>query len=173
MNYRLIAVSDRNLAALIDTQFQMKAFEAAVQKRLIPWLRSCQIIKRNFKVHSSVLDYLMKCNNSLLYLEVKSATFRDNEHVAMYPDRSSIRCRKHIRELISLTLKGNSCALVFIAALPYVKVFKPNRLADEKLYELVKKAAEVGVTIKAISVYFNLKDSTVYLDNPDLKVDLT
>ena len=63
--------------------------------------------------------------------------------------------------------------LVFIAALPYVKVFKPNKSADERIYELIKRAAKVSVTIKSISMFFNPRDSTVYLDNPDLKVALT
>jgi len=170
IGWRLIAISDADMAALVDVYLQMKAFENAVKSDLIPWLRNCHIVKRNPKLNSSVLDYLLRCDTILTYLEIKSAVLRGRRNVAMYPDCVSLRGRRHIKELINIVLKGGKGILLFIAAIPHAKAFKPNRAVDEKIYELIREATRVGVMVKAMGIFFNPYDSTVMLENPDLKV---
>ena len=170
IGWRLITINDADMAALIDIYLQMKAFENAVKNNLIPWLKNCHIVKRNPKLDSSILDYLMKCGAALTYLEIKSAVLRGRKDVAMYPDCVSLRGRRHIRELINIVLKGRRSILVFIAAIPHAKAFKPNRAVDEKIYELIREAVRVGVMVKAVGMFFNPDNSTVMLENPDLKV---
>jgi len=106
----------------------------------------------------------------LTYLEIKSAVLRGRKDVAMYPDCVSLRGRRHIRELINIVLKGGKGILLFIAAIPHVKAFKPNRAVDEEVYELIREAVSVGVMLKAMGMFFNPCDSTVMLENPDLEV---
>ncbi len=170
--YRLFAVSERGLGVLIDTQIQMKSFERAVSMDIIPWLRGCKIVGRNLRLGSSRIDYLLYCMGKHIYVEVKSAVLRGSEHYAMYPDCPTIRGRRHINEIINHVLMGGLGAIVFIAALPHVKAFKPCARGDPVIPVLVRRACEVGVMVKAISLHYDPRSSLVNLDNPDLEVEL-
>ena len=170
--YKLFAVSEEDLAVLIDTRMQMKAFEIAVYKNMIPWLKGCKIIRRNAKLGSSRIDYLFDCMGSRIYVEVKSAVLRGGKHYAMYPDCPTMRGRKHINEIINYVLNGGLGAIVFIAAMPYIKAFKPYERGDPEVPTLIRRAYEVGVMVKAISLYYDPQASAVFLDDPDLEVEL-
>jgi len=171
-DFRLFAIEESGLGALIDTNLQMKAFEKALERNLIPWLEGCCILKRNAQLGASRIDYLLECHGKAIYLEVKSAVLREGEY-AMYPDCPSERGRKHIQELSGYVKESGEGILLFIAALPHVKVFKPNKAADVKLYQDLKEAHSSGVGIRAIGLYFDPKDACVYLFNPDLEINLS
>jgi sugar fermentation stimulation protein A len=171
-DFRLFAIEECGSGALIDTQLQMKAFEKSLDANLIPWLVGCRILKRNAKLGASRIDYLLDFNGKKVYLEVKSAVLREGDY-AMYPDCPSDRGRKHIKELSSYAKEGEEGILLFITALPYVKAFKPNKRADAKLYEALTEAHASGVELRAIGLYYNPRDTFVYLFDPDLEVKLS
>ena len=166
--YRLFSIKEGNLGAIIDTQLQMEAFEKSL--KIIPWLDGCSVIKKNAKLGESLIDYLLECDGEEIYLEVKSAVLRKGKY-AMYPDCPSARGRKHIKELIDYVKNGGEGTILFIAALPKIKAFKPNKSADAELYELLQKAYMLGVDVRCIGIYYNPKDSFVYLFNPDLGIN--
>ena len=168
---RLFAIEERGLGALIDTQLQMKAFENSVESGIIPWLKDCPILRRNARLDTSLIDYLLDCKRKEVYLEVKSAVLREGEY-AMYPDCPSLRGQKHIKELADHARKGGKGIILFMAALSEVDAFKPNKSADPELFKLLKESYFAGVETRAIGLYYNPADSYVYLYNPDLKVDL-
>ncbi len=168
--YRLFAVKDGDMAAVIDTQLQMRAFEQALALGLIPWLEGYAVLRRNAPLGSSLIDYLLAGQRDQLYLEVKSAVLREG-HYAMYPDCPSARGRKHIKELTSHRPQG-AAAILFIAALPQVKAFKPNRSADPELADLLRVARDAGVELRAIGLAYRPQDSRVYIYHPDLPVEL-
>lgn len=170
-DYRLFSLEVDGLGAIIDTQLQMKAFEKLLEMDLIPWLGGCSIVKRNAKLGKSLIDYLLERNGEAVYLEVKSAVLREGNY-AMYPDCPSSRGRKHIKDLTGYVGKGGKGILLFVAALPQVLAFKPNKSADLELYELLKEAGSSGVDIKSIGLYYNPADAFVYLFNPNLEIDL-
>ena len=172
-DYRLFAIEERGLGALIDTQLQMKAFEGALERNLIPWLAGCRIVKRNAKLSiSSRIDYLLGCHGRDVYFEVKSAVLRAGDY-AMYPDCPSDRGRGHIKELSRYVEEGGGKGtLLFMAALPFVKAFKPNKAADPKLYDALKEANSSGVAIRALGLYYHPNDAFVHLYNPDLEITL-
>lgn len=171
-DFRLFAVEEGTQGALIDTQFQMRALEKSLKANHIHWLKGCSISKRNARLGASLIDYLLVDEEGLVYVEVKSAVLREAQY-AMYPDCPSLRGQKHIREISSWIKKGGRGIIVFMAALPQVEAFKPNKVADPKIYELLVKAVRIGVEVKAISLYYNPQDSFIYLTNPDLEVDLS
>jgi sugar fermentation stimulation protein A len=171
-DFRLFAIEESGLGALIDTHLQMKVFERSVERTLIPWLEGCRILKRNATLGASRIDYLVECSGKAVYLEVKSAVLRDGEY-ALYPDCPSERGRKHLKELSRSIKEGGEGVVLFIAALPQVKAFKPNKRADEKLYEALKDAHSSGVEIRAVGLYYNPQDAVVYLFNPDLEIHLS
>jgi sugar fermentation stimulation protein A len=170
-NFRLFAIEESGFGALIDTWLQMKAFEQALERNVIPWLVGCLMLKRNVLLGASRIDYLLECDGKEVYLEVKSAVLRAGAY-AMYPDCPSERGRKHIHELADLVQNGGEGILLFMAALPHVTTFKPNRAADEKLYEALKEAHAVGVAVRAMGLYYNPTNAGVYLANPDLEINL-
>jgi len=167
----LFSVRDNGSAAIIDTHLQMKAFEKAVETEKIPWLRGCVVKKRNTRLGASLIDYLLECGGEKVYLEVKSAVLRKAGY-AMYPDCPSPRGRKHIRELINHAKEDGQAAILFIAALPGVKGFKPNKDADPEVNRLLKKACEEGVTLRCIGLHYDPNDRFIHLYNPDIKVSL-
>ena len=168
-SFRLFAVEERGRGALIDTQIQMKAFESAVRKNSLPWLRHCFFVKRNARLGDSLIDYLFECGEEPLYLEAKSAVLREGEYAA-YPDCPSLRGRRHLRDLTGWARDGGAAFVLFMAALPGIEAFKPNREADAELAGLLERAERSGVGIKAIGLYFRPNDSSVTLYDPDLGV---
>jgi len=168
---RLFAVKENNLAAIIDTQLQMKALERIITLSLTQWSRGCRILRRNPRLGSSILDYLLECGGKKVYLEVKSAVLRSGKY-AMYPDCPSLRGRRHIAELTSHVKKGGRGIILFIAALPNVEAFKPNSSADPEISRLLMEAKEVGVDVKAIKLYYNPRNFSVHLSKPELPVEL-
>jgi sugar fermentation stimulation protein A len=170
-DFRLFAIEERGLGALIDTHLQMAVFEKSVERNLIPWLAGSQILKRNVRLGVSRIDYHLKYHGKAVYLEVKSAVLREREY-ALYPDCPSERGRKHLKELIRYVNAGGEAIVLFIAALPDVKAFKPNKSADAKLYEELMNAHESGVELRAIGFFYNPEDASIYLFNSDLEMNL-
>ncbi len=164
---RLLAVKDYDKGALVDTYYQMKSFEKAINVSIIPWLEKCSISRRNPKLGNSVMDYLLICNGNKVYVELKSAILRLNTHIASYPDTVSLR--RHVSELIKHVMLGGKAMVIFVAALPYVNSFKPNSEVDPLLASLIKQLLDEGVIVKAINEYFEPKSKCIMLDNYDLK----
>jgi sugar fermentation stimulation protein A len=170
-DFRLFAVREGSLAAVIDTQLQMKTLEKIIELKLIPWLKPAVIRRRNAELGRSRIDYLLEHLGEKVYLEVKSAVLRRDGY-AMYPDCPSMRGRRHIAELTEHVKKGGRGVILFIAALPDVEAFRPNSSADPEISRLLLEAAEAGVDIRAIGLFYDPEDSYAYLSEPDLPVYL-
>jgi sugar fermentation stimulation protein A len=170
-DYRLFAIKEGDLGVIIDTQFQMKAFEKAVESNLLPWLKGCRILRRNARLGHSLIDYLLEASGEQIYLEVKSAVLREGCY-AMYPDCPSARGRRHIRELTHHVGERGEATILFIAALPEVTAFRPNKPADPELYDLLSAAQQAGVRLKSIGMVYHPGNSFIYLSSPDLKIEL-
>ena len=168
----LFAIADSNGWAIVDTQLQMRAFENAASHGNLPWLEGCHVDRRDSRLDDSVIDYLFQCGERQGYLEVKSAVLREGEY-AMYPDCPSARGRRHIRALTGHAEGGGKSIILFIAALPGVKAFKPYRDGDPQLYGLLGAARDAGVVLKALNIIYLPADSTIRLLNPDLPVELS
>jgi sugar fermentation stimulation protein A len=117
----------------------------------------------------SLLDFLFERQGKPVYVEVKSAVLREGKF-AMYPDCPTLRGQRHVEELMRWVKTGGSAYLVFVAALPFVAAFKPNRGADPRLYALLEDAKDLGVEMKALGLYFRPDDSSLCLYDPDLQV---
>ena len=169
--YRLFAVEESGAAALIDTRMQMQAFEAAVERGLLPWARGCRIASRNPRLGSSVLDYLLDCGGRRVYVEVKSAVLRVGRGAA-YPDCPTMRGRRHIRELASHARRGGRALIVFIAGLPGPEYFTPYPEGDPLIPVLLREAVEAGVEVRAVALHYRPGEKRVVLEDPDLEVRL-
>ena len=79
--------------------------------------------------------------------------------------RASLLFISHLQE-------GGIAIILFIAALPDIKAFRPNRAADPELHESSLQANQVGVQVESIGMGYHPEDSFVYLFNPELNIDL-
>ena len=168
---RLFAVEDGDSAAIIDTHLQMRALERLIASKMISWIRSCRILRRNVRLKNSIIDYLLDCNGEDVYLEVKSAILRSGRY-AMYPDCPSQRGRRHIREITEHVKDGGRGMIIFIAAMPNVEAFKPNVSADPQMAHLLKKASLTGVVIRAIGMHYDPESHSICILNDDLRVEI-
>jgi sugar fermentation stimulation protein A len=169
LKFRLSMVKEsKNVFSIIDTALQMKCFETTLDRGYISWLKGARILKKNFRINSSLIDYLIEQNSKKYFLEVKSAVMK-YKNFAMYPDCPSVRGQKHIKELID---NSKNSIILFIAAMKNIHAFSPNKNADQKIYELLKIAKNKGVKINAIQIYFDKLRKNVILKNDDLPVIL-
>ncbi len=162
------AVVDSERAALLDTLVQARAFEAAAQRRLIPWLPA--IVRREVRVRDSRLDYEFELGGKKGFLELKSAVHLRGE-CATYPDVPSARGRRHIILLIELSQAGHPCLIVFIAAHPAASRFCPNVETDPEIGTALLKARAAGVKIHALKLYLT-RTGAVVLSSTIIPVEL-
>jgi sugar fermentation stimulation protein A len=171
-DFRLFAIEDKGQGAIIDTQLQMTAFERALEMRAVPWLSGYRMVRRNAPLGgNSLIDYLLTDCGGKACLEVKSAALREGEY-AMYPDCPTARGRKHIQELTGHCRKGGKAFILFMAALPDIRAFRPCQEADPEVFRLLGEARRAGVVLKAINIVYRPDDSSIILLNPDLPVEL-
>lgn len=171
--YRLVGVEDRGYAALVDTMLHEKSFEILISKGFIPWLKSCAIIKRNFRVFGSILDYLIRCRDIEAVIELKSAIMKLSDGFAGYPDAPTTRGRKQIEALANFIENGFLSYLVFVVGIPNAKGFKLYCDVDEKICYAVNYAIKRGVIFKAINIFLNPFTEYIVAGDLDLKVDLS
>jgi len=170
LNYRLVAVRDIGGYAILDTLTQCKVFEYLLSKGLIPWLSGCSLRKRNFRLVSEVIDYVIECVDGMRLVELKSAVLRVGDDYASYPDCPTIRGRKQIKVLADYSSVFKPY-VVFMASLPNVKGFKPYCLGDPDMFYVMKYASEKGVVFKAINSYLD-EEGWVVLGSTDIPVRL-
>ncbi len=170
-DYRLFAIQDGHVGALIDTQWQMSALEGCLRDGLLPWLDASRDFRRCPRLNESIIDYLLRGDDGPAYLEVKSAVLRQGPY-ALYPDCPSARGRKQVTELTKHVAQGGTAYIVFIAALPGVEAFRPNPAGDAQLSALLRAAHETGVEIRSVGMMYRRESGSVVMYDPDLRVDL-
>ncbi|MCL7385359.1 MAG: DNA/RNA nuclease SfsA [Thaumarchaeota archaeon] len=171
LSRRLFAISENDLAAIVDTYLQSRAFEEAIGRGLIPWLRGCRISRKDVLLAGTKIDYLMLCELKDVLVELKSAVLRLNHH-ASYPDCPSSRAVRQVKGLLESVKRGTRAILVFIAAIPHVKGFKLNYEMDPTLCELIAKAHAAGLEIRGIQMVYESTDSSIMLLNSDLPIEI-
>lgn len=145
---RLVGVEEEDGFVLVDTDFQMKAFEVAFSRGLFPWLSMWLAYRRNPRLGSSVLDYLFIREHERSYGEVKSALYREG-NLALYPDAPTERGRRHLRTLLELRERGIVTYVIFAVALPGVAGCAPFEERDKEVAELLREAHTKGVVVKS------------------------
>lgn len=167
---KLIAIQDDFGWAFIDTYFQMRAFEVAVEKKSIPWLEGYTLLKRNPRLGESVFDYCFRdSSGDTMLLELKSAVYRQGRY-ATYPDCPSKRGQRHIKELTKYAQNGGKGLILFIASLAEVDAFRPAEDGDPEVERLLRLAVEISpLEIRAFSLLYDPK-SGLKMGNHDLPV---
>ncbi|NOZ89601.1 MAG: DNA/RNA nuclease SfsA [Crenarchaeota archaeon] len=171
---RLIAARYHGGWALLDTRLQEQALQAAIEKGLIPPLRGCRPARRSPRLEDATLDLQLECPNRPLYLEAKSAVLASSDGYALYPDAPSPRAHRQILALTRHAHRGGLAAVVFLAAFPGARGFRPNRRIDPQLPSLLREAQQAGVLIHATGLDLTRGSGgwRVRLYSPSLPLDL-
>ncbi|MCL7389091.1 MAG: DNA/RNA nuclease SfsA [Thaumarchaeota archaeon] len=166
---RVVGVWLGDSAALIDTILQARMFEKALELELIPWLQGYKVERREVIRYGSRFDYLLSNGLDEIILELKSAVYLSHDGAAMYPDTISERGIRHFEILNKLKLMGKNTSIVFIAAHPYARYFRPNFDIDPRLKTTLCTSLKLDTLIKSIKMHLE-RDGSVILDDADLPV---
>ena len=123
--------------------------EYLIQNKSIPFLKNWQVEKREHTVGKSRFDFLLRNDEKLLYLEVKSVTYVENG-VAKFPDAVTERGRKHLMHLSEMKEAGKNCMVLFVVQRHDVDLFTPQWERDPKLGKALVHAKKTGVVIHVI-----------------------
>ncbi|MBS7606955.1 DNA/RNA nuclease SfsA [Candidatus Bathyarchaeota archaeon] len=150
--YTIFAVRHDDVFVIIDAQFSNFIARRAIELGLIEDLAGYTIVKENFSVNGSRLDFVLEKGLDKFYVEVKSVTHVVNG-VALFPDAPTLRGKRHIRQLASLSALGLRAGILFSVQRPDAIVVRPNSDVDPEFAVLLKEAVEAGVKV------FTLKSS--------------
>ncbi len=153
--YSVFAVKHENIMVIVDAQFSNILVKKAIKHGLFSDLSDYKITKENFKIESSnvKLDFMLMKDSKKFYIEVKSVT-HVVDNIALFPDAPTMRGRKHILQLISLSRHGFKTGIIFSVQRPDATMVKPNIKIDPKFAKLLKKAIIINnvkvFTLKSI-----------------------
>lgn len=120
------------------------------------WLEKGELIsditylKPEQKYGKSRIDFYVETQKEKFFIEVKGVTLEENGFVR-FPDAPSERAVKHIEELIACVREGYQAYIVFVVQMEHVSYFTPNFFTHRAFGEILIKAKEAGVMIKAYS----------------------
>ena len=161
---------DDNKAAIVDPYTQVRVFDIAANEKFIPWLSGWRVERREVNVGGSRLDYKITNEIHEGYMELKSAAYYDG-YYATYPDCPSERGLRHIITLEELNTLGYRTVMVFVAAHPYAKAFKPNMQAHEQLASRLSSAYKKGLEVYSVKIFLDILGN-VFLSDPDFPIRL-
>jgi len=164
----LVAVEDGEGVALLDTQWQMQAFEQALKDHRLPWLPQGATFTRHPRLPQATLDYCLRYGDKRLFLELKSAVYRKGD-LALYPDAPTERGRRQVRVLQEICQSGEEAYFVFIAPLTHITGCSLFVERDPALAALLGEASREGVKVRAVQLAC-APTGEVFLLHPDLPV---
>lgn len=158
--YSLISIYKGDELINIDSQVPNKVVFDAVEDRRILDLE-CTFLKREQTYGKSRFDIYYETESQKGYIEVKGVTL-ENDGIAMFPDAPTVRGTKHVNELIQGQEEGYKNYIVLLIQLNNVHEFRPNHITDPNFANALKRAVEMGVTLKCYSC--NITDTTILID---------
>lgn len=143
--YDLIAVYRGDLLVNMDSQAPNRAAGEYLRRRFPE-----AVIRPEYTVGDSRLDYYVKDGGEELFIEVKGVTLF-HEGRALFPDAPTERGVKHLRELIRLREAGKRAMALFIIQAAWQGIFSPNDGMHPAFGAALREAAAAGVEIFALN----------------------
>ncbi|NHV98321.1 MAG: DNA/RNA nuclease SfsA [Thaumarchaeota archaeon] len=168
-NFSAFAVRLSKFYVTVNSSFANTIFSTAVDKGILSEFRGYVISSRERLVPNyGRIDFVLRnTKNRHVYVEVKSCTHVE-KGVAKFPDRPTVRGRRHLAILSRLAEKGVRCYVIFIIQRPDAQSFEPFREVDPEFASLLANAARVGVKIMAMTTEF--MPPNLYLKREDLPI---
>ncbi len=156
----LIEVAQHALVC-VNTQLPNRLVFEAIQDQKIPEFQKYDLLKKEVKYgeQRSRIDIYLEQNQVPVFIEIKNVTLAEENlpRVAQFPDASTERGRKHLRELALEAEKGHRAVMLYLVNRTDCDSF---RLADhidlpyvQAYEEAVQQGLEVLVYQSDISIH--------------------
>ena len=143
--YDLIAVYKGNRLINMDSQAPNKV----VYEYLKEHYGNTYLIKPEYTIGNSRIDFYMENSENKILIEVKGCTL-ENNNICSFPDAPTERGTKHIKELTQLKKEGYITAVLFVIQMEKPEYFTPNSENDPAFSRALKYAKENGVYVAAM-----------------------
>jgi len=168
--FSAFAVKVGKFYVTVNSAFANQIFSEALEKGMLKEFRGHTIAGRERKFALGRIDFVLKTPaGTRAYVEVKSCTHVERG-VAKFPDRPTVRGRRHLKLLTELAAKGNECYVIFVVQRPDARKFRPFAEVDPEFAELLGKAVSMGVVVKAMATEF--RPPNMYIARGDMPVEL-
>ena len=151
--YTAIAVEGKGHPVMLHTHKTNDAVQSLIERKLVPGLEECTIIKREYTVGKSRFDFFLKNGEKEILLEVKSCSLFSSR-LAMFPDAITERGKKHVEELVHLSNENRSAVVLFLVNSPDVEAFLPEYHTDLQFAKTLL-AAKDKIKIIPLAVKWN------------------
>lgn len=155
MRYSLVGVEkareESNLMINMDSQAPNKvvAESLALGTLKLPGMNKVIKIKPEKTYGESRLDfYIEDCCGAEGYIEVKGVTL-ETDGIASFPDATTERGIKHIKELEGIVDEGKKAFVVFVIQMEGMKGFRPNDITHKAFGDALRCAEAKGVGVLA------------------------
>jgi len=148
--YMCVAVEKDGAPVLLHTHINNTVARHLIEHGRIPGLEGAEIIKPEVAIGRSRFDFLLRHKRKEVVLEVKSCTLFSGK-IAMFPDAVTLRGRRHLEELSSLSGEKRKCSVLFIVHSPGIKYFMPEYHTDLGFAQTLLSVSR-NVMVKAVSV---------------------
>ena len=159
--YDLIAVEKGEMLINMDSQIpNYVAAEWLRKGRLFPEDANIQMERR---YGNSRFDIYAEAGDRKAFLEVKGVTL-EVEGQARFPDATTERGVKHVRELMGCVQDGYEAYLLFVIQMTGIQSFAPNWDTHPAFGSALQEAAQAGVQILAYDC--QVRPDEIVLDQP-------
>jgi sugar fermentation stimulation protein A len=162
--YDLKLVEFESVLVSVDARLPNPLFAEALAKGTIPGY-DYPTVKPEVVRGSSRLDFRLLGPDGVCWVETKSVTLV-REGTALFPDAPTERGRKHLRELMDIVSSGERAAVVFVVQRPDALRFLANRETDPEFADTLRRAAGVGVSVRAFTCEVSLAEILIGSEVP-------
>lgn len=148
--FMCVAVEKDGTPVMLHTHVNNSVGRYLIEHGRVPGLEGAEIVQPEIAIGRSRFDFLLRHQGKEVVLKVKSCTLFSG-NTAMFPDAVTLRGRRHLEELASLTNGARKCAVLFIVHSPGVRHFMPEYHTDPE-FSRTLLAVSRDVMVKAVSV---------------------
>ena len=127
--FTVVGVEREGHPIMLDTHRTNAAARFLLERRLVPGLEDCEVVRQEIPLGKSRIDFLLRDNRGEVFLEVKSCTLFGRS-VAMFPDAVTARGARHLEELAATAKSGTRTAVLFMVHWPKARIFMPDFHTD-------------------------------------------
>lgn len=132
----------------VDTTLPNRLVRLALEARAIPELADWDLVRAEFRLGRSRIDFLLSRGDRRLALEVKSVTLVEDDAVARFPDAVTARGARHVRELAEVAARpGWDAAILFVLQRDDAHRIEAARAIDPDFADALAEAREAGVRV--------------------------
>ena len=152
--FEVIGISRKGNWILVNSGFHSDLAAELIKLGKISAISNCEIVRREVKFGKSRIDFLLKIDETLCYLEVKGCTLVENGY-GIFPDAPTERGTRHINELIRAVELGYRAVILFVVMRMDANLVIPNIWTDINFVTAMEHAKEKGVEMYAYSFFFD------------------